>query len=63
MDGSIAPHKIDAGPFYGRILAALLNMVVENPLANTRDFLLLEARRLYDEWSDRGGTSPGTKLS
>ena len=52
---------IPAGPFFGKILAALLNTVVENPVANSRDFLLLEARRLYDTWSDRGMAASGTK--
>ncbi|MEO7362256.1 MAG: CCA tRNA nucleotidyltransferase [Gemmatimonadaceae bacterium] len=52
---------IPAGPFFGKILLALLGIVVDNPLANSRDFLLLEARRLYDTWSDRGTASPGTK--
>ena len=51
---------IPVGPLFGKILAALLNIVVENPLANSRDFLLLEARRLYDAFEDRGPPSSGT---
>ena len=61
IDGDdLQASGIRAGPLFGRILAALLDVVVENPLANSRDFLLLEARRLYDSWSDRGPSVPGT---
>ena len=61
IDGDdLQASGIPAGPLYGRILGALLDVVVENPLANSRDFLLLEARRLFDAWSDRGPSLPGT---
>ena len=64
IDGDdLQASGIPAGPFYGKILVALLHTVVENPMANTRDHLLLEAQRLYDEGSDRGPLSQGTKLS
>ena len=64
IDGDdLQASGIPAGPYFGKILAALLNTVVENPLTNSRDFLLLEARRLYDTWSDRGMASQGTKSS
>ena len=51
---------IPPGPFFGKILAALLKIVVDNPLANSRDFLLLEARRLFEAIGDRGPSSQGT---
>lgn len=49
IDGDdLRASGIPVGPHFGKILTMLLNTVIENPLANTRDFLLLEARRLYD---------------
>lgn len=54
---------VPAGPYFGRILGALLMIVVKDPSANTRDFLLLEAQRLYQEYLDRGPTPPGTSFS
>ncbi|MEP6832882.1 MAG: CCA tRNA nucleotidyltransferase [Gemmatimonas sp.] len=54
IDGDdLQSSGIPAGPNFGKILAALLNTVVENPLANTRDFLLLEAHRLQHAFTDR----------
>jgi tRNA nucleotidyltransferase (CCA-adding enzyme) len=43
---------VPEGRFLGRILAALRETVLDNPDANTRDFLLAEARRLLVETPD-----------
>jgi len=40
---------IPAGPWLGKILHALLEAVLIDPTRNQRDWLLQEARRLYDE--------------
>lgn len=49
------------GPFFGKILAALLTMVVEQPASNSREVLLERARQLYDEHATRNGGKPGVR--
>jgi tRNA nucleotidyltransferase (CCA-adding enzyme) len=44
---------ITPGPELGKILSALLAWVVDDPRRNTRDPLLAEARRLWDERRNR----------
>ena len=51
---------IQSGPFFGKILSALITLVVSDPSANTRDFLLEEAQRLYQQFLDRRSGPPGT---
>lgn len=51
---------IPTGPFFGRILSALITLVVSDPSANEREFLLAEANRLYAEFLDRRGGASGT---
>jgi tRNA nucleotidyltransferase (CCA-adding enzyme) len=42
---------IAPGPGLGRILTALLDMVLDDPRLNARETLLAEARRLHAEWT------------
>lgn len=61
VDGDdLRADGIPVGPYFGKILAGLLAMVVKDPAANTREILLAEAHRLYQEFLDRRGPSAGT---
>ena len=51
---------VPAGPFFGKILSGLLTLVVGDPSTNTREFLLLEAQRMYQALLDRRGGASGT---
>jgi tRNA nucleotidyltransferase/poly(A) polymerase len=51
---------IPTGPFFGKILSALITLVVSDPTTNTREFLLAEAQRLYQLFLDRRNGSTGT---
>lgn len=51
---------IPTGPFFGKILSALITQVVSDPSTNTREFLLTEAQRLYQLFLDRRNGSAGT---
>jgi hypothetical protein len=59
VDGSdLVAIGMPAGPIVGKILHALLESVLEDPSRNTRDWLLQEAKRLYDQL--RGDPSRGS---
>jgi hypothetical protein len=59
VDGSdLVAIGMPAGPIIGKILHALLESVLEDPSRNTRDWLLQEAKRLYDQL--RGDPSRGS---
>jgi tRNA nucleotidyltransferase (CCA-adding enzyme) len=47
VDGDdLRAHGVSAGPLLGRILAALVEQVIEDPSRNTPDWLLREAAAL-----------------
>jgi tRNA nucleotidyltransferase/poly(A) polymerase len=56
VDGNdVSEEGIPSGPLVGKILHALLEVVIEDPSANTRERLLAEARRLHGALGGSGG--------
>ena len=57
VDGNdLSEEGIPSGPLVGKILHALLEIVIADPSANTRDRLVAEARRLHEALGARTGT-------
>lgn len=52
---------VPTGPFFGKILAALLTMVVQQPATNSRQVLLERAKQLYDEYATGSANKSGAR--
>jgi tRNA nucleotidyltransferase (CCA-adding enzyme) len=63
VDGDdLRRQGIPPGPWIGKILQSLLDLVIEDPARNTLDWLLREARRLYAALrTDDGDAATGGK--
>ena len=58
VDGNdLSEEGIPSGPLVGKILHALLGIVIADPSANTRERLLVEARRAQERLGTRNGAS------
>ncbi|HEX6059668.1 MAG TPA: CCA tRNA nucleotidyltransferase [Gemmatimonadaceae bacterium] len=56
VDGNdLADAGIPSGPLVGKILHALVEVVIGDPSANTRERLLAEAQRLYERYRTENG--------